>query len=812
MGKSKGEMWQYFWQGAKANSSQYRAICLGCIRHHLGKVDLNDSETVTFKDEDAFKNACIAAGSVLGEKNAMIAHILGGEKLCRYASNAAAVTAKGLRKKIQDTKKRGKRERDDDSGNDEEPGDDSEPALSKRRKAVDWVEKRQTKLKVFKGISIPFSDEEEKTIHAQFTHATISANLPFQWVEDPEIIKLFLMFRSCAGSMIPSRKMLAGRLLKEEEGRVEEELKATLKDQNVTLTCDAVKDISKDSLMGVAVSAKFKPYLVDLYNATAERKDGDAVDEALGEMIDKTETNYKCTVVAVGTDNDGGMRSGRGKLGTKRPWVMTFPCGGHQGHLTGGDYFKVSPEAEEISAKATDLIGWLNNHGRVRCTFNNVQIERTGQVKSHLVANTTRWTTHLVAFLRLDDLKQSLRMAAITQREAIISAQVGAEKNFAASMALRTAAEEQLDVIEDNSFWRNLSVVIDDLEPIGYATNICQSDKARPDVVLLAFAGMFLHFRNLPPERSSVSKGMMKRLERRWAGFDQALMVTALILNPYERLDRFGPDAGANIMNVRATVVDLYSRVKSRPPPLELDPEQLEEWENKQMQQSREFSTAFLQYCSSTGPFKNWDELKSDFEKIHKEDPSIFWESMKADRALVELAEFALIIAENLRAHQKHDGLRDERQARKNHADDRIGQLLQVPRYADISQDNDQTTNQPALVTNRRKWRAEVEQWKRDAEKYDEEFGSDPNADLPLPETQGTSRQWLPRSLALLFGGAEPVTVVEESADNGRQPRRARRSVFTEEQLLMELLAQEQEDEIADDGALEGSGDEYSEN
>ncbi|KAJ3989985.1 hypothetical protein F5890DRAFT_1633961 [Lentinula detonsa] len=292
MAKSKGQMWQYFWQGKKANSAQYRAICLGCVRHHcLGKAELNDEETLELHDDTAFKN-----GSVLGEKKAMIAHILGGEKPCRHASTTATATAKQLRKAGQTRNKgKGKRERDSDSelGDDEESLDTlSGPVPSKKRKAVDRVETHQTKLKVFKGISIPFSEEEEKAIHAQFLRATISANLPFLWVEDPEIIKLFLMFRSCAGDVIPSRKVLAGRLLREEAERVEEELKMHLKGKNVTLTCDAVKDISKDSLMGVGVSADFKPYLVDLYNATADKKDGDAVDEALGKMIDKTEQKY----------------------------------------------------------------------------------------------------------------------------------------------------------------------------------------------------------------------------------------------------------------------------------------------------------------------------------------------------------------------------------------------------------------------------------------------------------------------------------------------------------------------------------------
>jgi hypothetical protein len=75
---------------------------------------------------------------------------------------------------------------------------------------------------------------------------------------------------------------------------------------------------------------------------------------------------------------------------------------------------------------------------------------------------------------------------------------------------------------------------VEDLEPIAYATNICQSDNACPDIVLLAFVKMFLHLKNLPTSHSKASQTMMKCLEHRWAGSEQALMVTALILNPYE--------------------------------------------------------------------------------------------------------------------------------------------------------------------------------------------------------------------------------------------------------------------------------------
>jgi hypothetical protein len=53
---------------------------------------------------------------------------------------------------------------------------------------------KQSQLKVFRGIQVPFSEEQEAIVCKQFLRATISANLPFRWDEDPEVIQLFLLF------------------------------------------------------------------------------------------------------------------------------------------------------------------------------------------------------------------------------------------------------------------------------------------------------------------------------------------------------------------------------------------------------------------------------------------------------------------------------------------------------------------------------------------------------------------------------------------------------------------------------------------
>ncbi len=82
--------------------------------------------------------------------------------------------------------------------------------------------------------------------------------------------------------------------------------------------------------------------------------------------------------------------------------------------------------------------------------------------------------------------------------------------------------------------------------------------------------------------------------------------------------------------------------------------------------------------------------------------------------------------------------------------------------------------------------------WKTERQEMDEQ---ELNEEVPGVSRQGTSHS---RSLMMLFGGgAKPL---------GQPPRRR---TLDDESRLMELIAAEYEGEAPDDGALEGSGDEY---
>jgi len=190
----------------------------------------------------------------------MVAHILGkgGNNPCHNASAEARKTARS----VKDPKGKAKRERETSgSDNDSEERPAKRMLLTKVKKSL-----TQTHLKVFRGIQVPFSEEQQKLLHKQFLRATISANLPFRWVEDPEIITLFLLFRSTADEAMPSRKQLAGRLLDDANTGVTKRLKEALEGEYAVLVSDGWKDESRDSINGVNISVGGKVSIFSIHS------------------------------------------------------------------------------------------------------------------------------------------------------------------------------------------------------------------------------------------------------------------------------------------------------------------------------------------------------------------------------------------------------------------------------------------------------------------------------------------------------------------------------------------------------------------
>jgi hypothetical protein len=224
-------LWDYFWRGAKQNSSMYMSYCKGCVAVELEKTGTVAStfmhDTAVFKAGEIsakgkypktdYLEACQAVGNTRGEKHAWIAHILGGKTPCPYAS--AEATAEATLQKMGSGSSQ-KRQRTESNSI---PADVSETPPKKRKTQSTLVGL------TFRRNDMPFGAEEKAAFQKQALRAIVSSGAPLQLFEDPEMKILFRMLRTTAPGVIPTAKVVGGRLLDAEAAEVEEKIKKVMK-------------------------------------------------------------------------------------------------------------------------------------------------------------------------------------------------------------------------------------------------------------------------------------------------------------------------------------------------------------------------------------------------------------------------------------------------------------------------------------------------------------------------------------------------------------------------------------------------------
>ncbi|KAJ6492762.1 ribonuclease H-like domain-containing protein [Mycena vitilis] len=876
-----GDIWGPFHRSDdKPNGSHNRAThwrCINAERPLAAPINVDvESDWDLLKNEAWFDAALAAATSKKkycnGEKSAMAGHLRKCE-LSTAAEKSLAAREAPTKKEKQEMEKAAKRkhkgsEKDDTDADDEGAGGSG--GQKKKRKRVKAVETSfsQSTLKVYKGLDIPFSQDQKTAIAHQTLRATQSANLPERWTEDIEVMKLFIMLRSRAMDVIPSRSQLGGSLLKQAAAEIDAMIAAEVAGQDVAMCTDGWRTNRKDAVGGVTLTHKFKSLLVDVLRTNQCGKDGESMKRQFEEMIDKAEKELGCNVIAFLTDNDGGSKKGRLLLGAARLYLLVFPCCAHQGQLILGDYLKENEAAARLMGELIDFVNWVNSHDKVRAIFDIKQQETFGKTLAYLLPNLTRWTTHLVAAIRFDFLKSPIRAAILNNRDDIVKAQVGAETNVRKRKALEEDAIAHCEMVEANAWWDKLHrSVIPDLEHICYLTNISQSDHVRPDQFLLALGGLFLHFHGFSTRDKSADRllgqRMCKRIEKRFGELDQPVFVLALVLNPFEQLSRFGDKANVDVFKLSTELITLFKRTKSRPPKIPRTAPEQQQFDADLNRAAQRLNTAFTQYLSGTGPFASWftknSTHKASYLEVNDENPLVFWQMLESNAEVATLAKFALMllhlvvnqaglerwfsdfsnkknkkrnrlgltkmaqqakITRYIRDEQQAEGLLDERGGRKNHSDEQVPTLLAVPRYADaILSDTDDSEDEgekvSVMVRTSSAWRKQVAKWQADMreldmvsenESIDGRGAVSEDEDMPasVPIPARARPRRAPRSWLPTTLASLFAGVVPKPITLARRDR-----VVSEESLYMELLAAEHSDEEPDAGAQEGSGDDY---
>ncbi|KAJ7915735.1 hypothetical protein B0H13DRAFT_1871854 [Mycena leptocephala] len=150
-------------------------------------------------------------------------------------------------------------------------------------------------------------------------------------------------------------------------------------------------------------------------------------------------------------------------------------------------------------------------------------------------------------------------------------------------------------------------------------------------------------------------------------------------------------------------------------------------------------------------------------------------------------------IAAKIIAEHQQQGLYKPRKPRNNHKS--TANLLSVPRYRDLlddQQDEDPSERGRALVSSPTGWRTIMAKWIGDAREAEREerlaTDDEPAIEMRLPHVSST---WAPMKLVILFG--------EATKPRARKPSR---KAMEEEELLMQALAEQEEDDIPDDGVI----------
>jgi len=135
------------------------------------------------------------------------------------------------------------------------------------------------------------SQNEVTAIHCQLLRALLSANIPFSFVDNPEVIKLFRMLRPSYN--LPSRKWISTEILDQVHQEVEHKIQEFVTDAKfLTLSGDGWTNVSKQSMVNfIFTNEKRQSQIWKIENFSNIHHTGDIMFEAYKKVEIEFETD-----------------------------------------------------------------------------------------------------------------------------------------------------------------------------------------------------------------------------------------------------------------------------------------------------------------------------------------------------------------------------------------------------------------------------------------------------------------------------------------------------------------------------------------
>ncbi|THU84867.1 hypothetical protein K435DRAFT_590497, partial [Dendrothele bispora CBS 962.96] len=132
------------------------------------------------------------------------------------------------------------------------------------------------------------------------------------------------------GMVLPSRKVLSGRVLEEETAKAQGEMRKETEGLYGTGQCDGWKNVAKSSLVTSMVNVEYNPFLLGVEDVSEEWKTAVNLMAIVLNEMKQIHEFFKVILVAWCTDASGESAKMRRDLLEKFPWLVVLDCWAHQ--------------------------------------------------------------------------------------------------------------------------------------------------------------------------------------------------------------------------------------------------------------------------------------------------------------------------------------------------------------------------------------------------------------------------------------------------------------------------------------------------
>ena len=197
----------------------------------------------------------------------------------------------------------------------------------KRHVAPDSAQPKK-KAKEMAHFVIKTTAYEKAAIDEQIARLVYATNSPFTFVEHPEFLKLKKMMRP--GYTLPTRYAVSDALLNKAHGSLENDCRAELEGQTVSMALDGWSSIHNEPVVCVSVTTTDgKNYLTETVDTSGEKHTAQYLQELAFSAVRSAENRYGIHVASFVTDNASNMVKMRRELAAESGDIIAYGCSAH---------------------------------------------------------------------------------------------------------------------------------------------------------------------------------------------------------------------------------------------------------------------------------------------------------------------------------------------------------------------------------------------------------------------------------------------------------------------------------------------------